>query len=430
MKPGRWIALCVLPCVAFGQPHWVKMPVPTTRNLSRVSFIDSVQGWVAGDSGVVCHTTDGGQTWVKQETGVSNSLFDLFILDRSYGWAVGLQYAQDTSWYGTVLIRTTNGGATWTRRNLQGEYFYTIMFFDSVNGWMAGHNGKVRKTTDGGSSWVPAPVDSSIVSGFPINHLDFYSRNYGFGLGGRVDAAGVIWRTTNGGARWAAVDPGGDGEPLHGLHYIDSLHVIAVGGDFDLGSGIIRTKDGGETWQYTFLRIWGEARALAFRTPAEGYVPLGFPGTYMSTKDTGETWASYETADSQAVFDVKFPDSLHGYMVGANGSVLKYVSQTDAVSPDPANLPEGPALLQNFPNPFNPVTKVVYRLPVAGTAILKVYDVLGREVATLFDGRETAGTHEAEFSCTDCSSGVYYCRLTAISGQGITTQVRKMLLLR
>ena len=215
--------------LSFGQSPWVNLARFTTKNLSRVSFVDSLTGWVAGDSGGIFRTTNGGQSWEAQDTKITNNIFDLFFVDRSYGWAVALQYMQDTSWYGTVLLRTTNGGTTWMKRNLPMEYFYTLAFFDSANGWMAGHDGKLRKTTDGGITWSNAVVDSSVVMGFPIKHLDFYSRNYGFAVGGSIDAAGVVWKTTNGGDRWAAVNPDGDGEPLHGTHFIDSLNVMAVG---------------------------------------------------------------------------------------------------------------------------------------------------------------------------------------------------------
>ena len=416
--------------LSFGQSPWVNLARFTTKNLSRVSFVDSLTGWVAGDSGGVFRTTNGGQSWEVQDTKITNNIFDLFFVDRSYGWAVALQYMQDTSWYGTVLLRTTNGGGTWMKRNLPMEYFYSLAFFDSVNGWMAGHDGKLRKTTDGGITWSNAMVDSSIVMGFPIKHLDFYSRNYGFAVGGSIDAAGVVWKTTNGGDRWAAVNPDGDGEPLHGTHFIDSLNVMAVGGDFDLGSGIVRSKDAGRSWQYVYLGIWGEARAISFRTPGEGYVPLGFPGTYMVTGDTGRTWHDFTTPDTEAVFDVKFPDSLHGYMVGALGTVLKYDPKIVGVNPDVPDLPAATALFQNYPNPFNPGTTISFTIPQSSFITVKVYDVLGREVATIFKGEQGAGVHEVEFDGRTLASGVYYYELTTTNPRDKSTQVRKMLLVK
>jgi hypothetical protein len=76
-------------------------------------------------------------------------------------------------------------------------------------------------------------------------------------------------------------------------------------------------------------------------------------------------------------------------------------------------------LSQNYPNPFNPSTVVRFRLSVFGNTSLKVYDILGREVATLVDGPMEAGTHSMTFDGTHLSSGIYLVRLT--SGSEIHT---------
>ncbi|MFZ1081370.1 MAG: PHB depolymerase family esterase [Candidatus Kryptoniota bacterium] len=77
------------------------------------------------------------------------------------------------------------------------------------------------------------------------------------------------------------------------------------------------------------------------------------------------------------------------------------------------NSVKGFLLEQNYPNPFNPKTVISYQLPVICHVILKVYDVLGREVATVVDGKEDAGTHAVTFAGSRLSSGVYFYNLTA-----------------
>ena len=69
--------------------------------------------------------------------------------------------------------------------------------------------------------------------------------------------------------------------------------------------------------------------------------------------------------------------------------------------------------LSVFPNPFNPSTEIRYDLPRAGHVSLRVYDLLGREVAVLKDGFVEAGTHRVTFDGSDLASGVYICRLQA-----------------
>lgn len=83
-------------------------------------------------------------------------------------------------------------------------------------------------------------------------------------------------------------------------------------------------------------------------------------------------------------------------------------------------------LSENYPNPFNPTTTITYRLPNSGNVELKVYDVLGREVATLVSGFQEAGVHTAYFNGQNLASGVYFYRLTA---PGIN-QVKKMLMVK
>jgi hypothetical protein len=90
-------------------------------------------------------------------------------------------------------------------------------------------------------------------------------------------------------------------------------------------------------------------------------------------------------------------------------------------------LPRSLMLSQNFPNPFNPTTKISYRLPTNSFVMLKVFNVLGEEVAILVKERQAAGVHEATFAGGwACPSGVYFYRLET-NGTVIS---KKMLLLK
>jgi hypothetical protein len=90
------------------------------------------------------------------------------------------------------------------------------------------------------------------------------------------------------------------------------------------------------------------------------------------------------------------------------------------------NLPREFALLQNYPNPFNPTTTIGYQLPVTGYLTIKAYDLLGREVATVFEGVKAAGNYSVSFDASGLASGIYLYILKAND----FTQSKKMLLLR
>ncbi len=87
---------------------------------------------------------------------------------------------------------------------------------------------------------------------------------------------------------------------------------------------------------------------------------------------------------------------------------------------------------QNYPNPFNPTTVISYRLPENSRVTLKVYDALGREVATLVEGIASAGSHAVMFEGSNLASGVYFARLVAshLDGSGQVSQTRKVVLLK
>ena len=83
-------------------------------------------------------------------------------------------------------------------------------------------------------------------------------------------------------------------------------------------------------------------------------------------------------------------------------------------------------LSQNYPNPFNPSTNISFELPQAGLVQLKIYNLLGQEVANLVDGRMNSGNHTVNFDASQLSSGVYIYRLVA-GNQSIT---KKMMLIK
>ena len=88
--------------------------------------------------------------------------------------------------------------------------------------------------------------------------------------------------------------------------------------------------------------------------------------------------------------------------------------------------PDGFMLAQNYPNPFNPTTLISYQLSAPSQVTLKVYDILGREMATLVNERENVGSHSVKFDGSGLSSGVYFYRLTA----GNFTATKKLVLMK
>jgi hypothetical protein len=101
------------------------------------------------------------------------------------------------------------------------------------------------------------------------------------------------------------------------------------------------------------------------------------------------------------------------------GGIAMSVKNIDA-------LPAKFTLDQNYPNPFNPSTTITFSLPHSANASLIIFDMLGREVATLVNGYTASGTHEVQFNATNLASGFYSYKLTS----GNFTEVKKMMLIK
>jgi len=128
-------------------------------------------------------------------------------------------------------------------------------------------------------------------------------------------------------------------------------------------------------------------------------------------------------------------DSLKGWIVGTNGKILK--TDNGGVTVSVENEVEKVKdfyLFNNYPNPFNPNTIISWQSPISGRQTLKIFDILGNEVATLIDEYREAGRYEVEFNITrfalsdrhELTTGVYFYRLQI----GSFIDTRKMIYLK
>ena len=163
--------------------------------------------------------------------------------------------------------------------------------------------------------------------------------------------------------------------------------------------------------------------------PGEPYLPQTWYAFDYATLGTASEepldsirWvAGGRSADFAEEFDIARPRALDftaegdvayvGVFSGADTDVdlQKFTTEQVYTSIDDkiSSVPEGFKLEQNYPNPFNPTTNINYTLDKAGVVTLKVYDITGREVATLVNTRENAGQHSVTFDATNLASGVY-----------------------
>ena len=433
------LSLIIFSAETFSQGTWERIDSPTDQFLKSTHFVDSLYGWAVGDSGTIIHTSDGGENWIDQDSKSENEIVDVFFLNRNLGWA--------SSWnnssypFGTILLKTTNGGYSWSSELFREENLFmnTILYLDSLKGWMVSDPHAIVRTEDGGITWEHVEIDTVNLALFPVLSIKFIDGKYGYACGGRQDMAGVTWRTSNGGDKWYPIRPeDAPADPVQEIHPIDSLNVIGIGGDIEgfYGIDVIRTSDGGLIWEYESIIYTGVPTDLDYRNKTEAWSPIAGRKKFIYSLDAGSTWVQIPTPESTAIYDLIFPDSLHGFAVGEEGAILKYkppiVSDIKVIV---QNTPNNYQLYQNYPNPFNPTTKIKFSIPqneIGETSKVKiiVFDILGNEVATILNKELPAGSYEVEFGDMvgnkQFVSGIYFYQLRADE----IVQTKKMILMR
>lgn len=143
---------------------------------------------------------------------------------------------------------------------------------------------------------------------------------------------------------------------------------------------------------------------------------ISYAGTLQQSKYTAASWAyltsvltSSESARDQDYSVTTSADTALGEAVDSLNAAIEAL--VTGVNSDKANNSKIFALNQNYPNPFNPTTNIDFSLPKNGYITLKVYNILGQEVAALIQGFQKAGTYKLNFDASHLASGVYIYRL-------------------
>lgn len=194
------------------------------------------------------------------------------------------------------------------------------------------------------------------------------------------------------------------------------------------GGTILKTPNGGENWgsQNSGTSRW--LKSTYFIDSQTGWA-VGWFGTILNTIDGGESWGSQSSNTLNDLESVYFTDNQIGWTVGEYETILKTTDGGSIVSVEyeqNSNQTNTFLLSQNFPNPFNPTTTIGYQLPERNLVTLKVYDILGREVATLVNEEKPVGSYEVQFIGNELTSGIYFYQLKA----GDYTETKKMLMIK
>lgn len=312
--------------------HWLS-PLPQGNTLLDIGAPDSVTLIAVGEKGTIIRTSDKGQTWaVSINSNNLDAIEKVVFVNDTACYAIG--------WYETIfnrqkiyrsfVLRSRDRGLNWRRiynpvalTQLSGGFFITPNL-----GYIAGTNGFVAKTTNGGADWNILNTGSN---------ADFQSVYFQSPMVGYISTRdGKILRTSDGGSNWQIINVEPSGKVIFTINFISPNIGIAAGcegrGIGQDGGFIYRTTDAGLTWTRVFSAPTAQIFTLGFFNAAEG-VAFGsqlsvgkYQGKGWRSADSGRTWTEIPNyITKRRIFGCEVT-SLTGILVVAEGGVVIFSS--------------------------------------------------------------------------------------------------------
>ena len=405
------------------------MPNPLGGQLRDFQFVDSLLGFAVSDSSIL-KTTNGGDNWSVKFTGYY--IFQkIKFLNSNTGYAC--------AGYNNIF-KSTNSGENWIALGLPPDLYPSDMFVQSIDSiWLADNNtlvGGLFRTTNGGLNWEK--LDYGIIGSYP-NKIYFYNSRIGFASNGSL-----LFRTTNSGYNWSQVS---NNNGFNDMVFIDSLTGYK---NYD---STRKTTDGGINWiaqkrpnlniDRSFYKfgvinkdtIWGVGGAIYTSSLIRGIVYIttngginwGYQIPDLNINITSSYYLLSLTNKNNIWTYAHSPKGIHTKIGGNDTTFFTNIKEQTT------NISYYYELGQNFPNPFNPVTKIKYSIKNSVSGIqysevkLIIYNIAGKEVTTLVNNRQTKGDYEVRFDGSNLSSGIYFYTLF-VDGNRIDT--KKMIFLK
>jgi len=291
-----------------------KVKTVTRENIHGVMAPDDKNIWLVGNYGIIFHSSDAGENWTAQKSGVESLLIDGVFLNAKVGWVAGIS---------GVILHTDNGGETWIKQKTNTDkHLFGICFFNEKLGWAVGEMGLIIHTQDGGTTWSVQGQEQDKT----LNNVAFTDQNTGVVVG----EMGVILRTVDGGTTWTSVLPkiferaSVDEEiekprqTLYGVIAKDTTTFAACGMD----SLFLYSADAGATWE----SFTAEKNLGVYSLCVKGNTgwAVGDRGSLFASGDGGKTWKYQDGAIKTGWFlrDIAMINPNKGIAVGASDTIM------------------------------------------------------------------------------------------------------------
>ncbi|MFB6258788.1 MAG: YCF48-related protein [Flavobacteriales bacterium] len=287
---------------------WNAYSLSNDSLMSSVHFVDSANGWITGFGGTILRTSDGGSSWTLQ-LDTNFALLDIHFEDTLNGWVVGAN---------GEILHTTTGGSSWNAQSSGVTDTLTdCHFLTTSQGWVAGHNGLLLKTTDSGSTWTPQASGTSA----DLHGLYFQDSSLAWVSGKN----GTVLKTTDAGNTWNQQSTGVS-EDLYDITFASDTAGWTVG----TNGTVLHTDDGGGSWANQASGTYEPLYSINMLSPNDGYI-VGAYGTVLFTQSARSTWNPVFDARLHTMRGVEVIDGQTVHVVGAKGSYLRKTSGTTSL---------------------------------------------------------------------------------------------------
>lgn len=415
------IALIFIPINIFSQNcnyTWSLQGSGTASALYTVKAVSGEICWTGGANAIVRRTTDGGITWVNANPNpgvIAGQVNYIDAIDGNNAWLTS------TSGGSTFIYKTINGGANWQQVFSSSQtLIFGLKMTDLNSGFAFGdpvsNIWQMLITTNGGLNWSLSPnappVQSNIEACLPRSFFVSLPNIY---WGTSIT---TIYRSTNSGVNFTVHDAN-----VSGI-YILSIFYNSVNEGLSASISMSKSTNGGIN--YSALPAPGAGNINSIQGEGSNFWFIRGTEIYMST-NTGASWQNVNSSP-QSLNHMDFPDGLTGcqtgWAVGFGGTICKLTSSVTGVNLLNSEIPSKYSLSQNYPNPFNPQTVINFSVPQTNFTELKVYDILGNEIAVLLKQELGAGNYSVNYAPENLSAGIYFYSLRS----GSFSETKKMIL--
>jgi photosystem II stability/assembly factor-like uncharacterized protein len=402
---------------------WTEQISPLVSTLNSVSAVNDDIAWACGATGKVLRTTNKGVNWIDKSGNISTT----YALENIFAWDANTAIVTGYNSTTTVIYQTSNGGTNWTLANTHTGFGDDLWMSDASTAYFIGDpiSGfwDLLKSTNAGLNWASwASVATTNTVGTYNNGACFLGQQVWFAS----PAQSTMMYSSNMGANWSTLTT-----PLAsitGIYFINSTTGFA--GGYSASPGLITTTNGGTNWSTVTQSFIGTSTVMGVTgIGSEWWVATETttPSAIYYTSNNGANWVSQYPAPAGIFYHLtKARTGNTLWAVRSNGGISRYGSPITGVINTTTETPTDYALSQNYPNPFNPETKINFSIPNSGLVTLKIYDIVGREVATLVNEIKNAGNYIVDFNASDLTSGVYFYKLE-VNGYADT---KKMMLIK